>query len=38
MGRELKQVPLDFEWAENKVWQGWLNQVRCEAVSITRCG
>lgn len=25
MGRELKRVPLDFDWPENKVWGGFLN-------------
>lgn len=25
MGRELKRVPLDFVWPENKPWQGYLN-------------
>lgn len=25
MGRELKRVPLDFEWPLNKVWSGFLN-------------
>ena len=25
MGRELKRVPLDFQWPLNKVWSGFLN-------------
>ena len=25
MGRELKRVPLDFQWPLNKVWAGFLN-------------
>ena len=25
MGRELKRVPLDFDWPQNKVWHGYLN-------------
>lgn len=25
MGREVKRVPLDFQWTENKVWEGFLN-------------
>lgn len=25
MGREIKRVPLDFEWPLNKVWEGFLN-------------
>jgi hypothetical protein len=25
MGRDLKRVPIDFQWPENKVWDGYLN-------------
>lgn len=25
MGRELKRVPLDFEWPRDKVWKGYVN-------------
>lgn len=25
MGRELRRVPLDFEWPLNKVWEGFMN-------------
>lgn len=25
MGRELKRVPLDFNWPFNKIWQGYIN-------------
>ena len=25
MGRELKRVPLDFKWAKNQVWKGYIN-------------
>lgn len=25
MGRELKKVPLDFDWPTDKVWDGFLN-------------
>lgn len=25
MGRELKRVPLDFEWPLNKIWDGFIN-------------
>jgi len=25
MGRELKRVPLDFQWPQNKAWSGYLN-------------
>lgn len=34
MGRELKRVPLDFDWPVHKVWRGYLNPhntaVQCE--------
>lgn len=34
MGRELKQVALDFDWPVNKTWQGYLNPLyaakKCE--------
>lgn len=25
MGRELKRVPLDFNWPKNSIWKGYLN-------------
>ena len=25
MGREIKRVPLDFDWPLNKTWEGFLN-------------
>ena len=25
MGRELKRVPLDFQWEINKLWCGYIN-------------
>lgn len=25
MGRELRRVPLDFDWPKNKVWKGFIN-------------
>ncbi len=25
MGRELKRVPLDFDWPQDKVWEGYVN-------------
>ncbi len=36
MGREVRRVPLDFEWPYNKVWKGFLNphyqnRIKCEA-------
>lgn len=30
MGRELRRVPLDFQWPENKVWHGYINPYRSE--------
>jgi len=31
MGRTLKRVPLDFQWPENKIWEGFVNPhyVKC---------
>lgn len=34
MGRELKRVPLDFQWPMNAVWKGYINpyrSVKCKA-------
>ena len=28
MGRLLKRVPLDFKWAKNQIWKGYLNPYR----------
>lgn len=36
MGRELRRVPLDFEWPMNKVWQGFINPLY-KAVKCTAC-
>lgn len=33
MGRELKRVPLDFDWPLNKVWKGFVNPLYC----ATKC-
>lgn len=33
MGRELRRVPLNFEWPLNKVWQGFLNPLH----TATKC-
>lgn len=30
MGREIKRVPLDFDWPLNAVWKGYLNPFRSE--------
>ena len=38
MGRELKRVPLDFDWPLNKPWEGFVNPhytaVECSAFSL----
>jgi hypothetical protein len=36
MGRELKRVPLDFQWPQNKVWSGYLNPHHT-AISCPHC-
>lgn len=38
MGRELKRVPLDFKWPENKVWDGYLNPHYAESHDCPVCG
>lgn len=39
MGRELRRVPLDFDWPINKTWEGFLNPLhvatKCEACDGT---
>lgn len=30
MGREIKRVPLDFDWPRGKIWQGYLSPERFE--------
>lgn len=37
MGRELKRVPLDFEWPENKVWEGFLNPHYAKSHDCAAC-
>jgi hypothetical protein len=41
MGREIKRVPLDFDWPLNKVWPGYLNpydvSTECPACEGTGC-
>lgn len=37
MGRELKRVPLDFEWPLNKPWSGFLNP-HYTATDCAHCG
>lgn len=38
MGREVKRVPLGFEWPINKVWEGFLNQHYKKSVECSECG
>lgn len=38
MGRELKRVPLDFKWPENKPWEGYLNQHYAKSHNCPACG
>lgn len=38
MGRELKRVPLDFQWPENKVWEGFLNPHYAKSHDCKACG
>lgn len=39
MGRELRRVPLDFDWPLNKVWAGFLNPhfKKCPAAAKNEC-
>lgn len=37
MGRELKRVPLDFEWPMNKVWKGYLNPHYAKSHACAAC-
>ena len=37
MGRELKRVPLDFDWPLNKVWKGFLNNHFVESSTCADC-
>jgi len=38
MGRELKRVALDFQWPENKVWEGYVNQHYSKSHDCEVCG
>ena len=38
MGRELKRVPLDFKWPENKPWKGYLNPHYAKSHDCPACG
>lgn len=37
MGRELKRVPLDFDWPLNRVWQGFINPYYKERITCPDC-
>lgn len=37
MGRELRRVPLDFEWPMNKVWEGYINPWSAFSETCTVC-
>lgn len=37
MGRELKRVPLDFDWPLNKVWGGYINPYQCQSTECPYC-
>lgn len=37
MGRELKRVALDFEWPEDKVWEGYLNPHYAKSHNCEAC-
>lgn len=37
MGRELKRVPLDFDWPVDKVWHGFLNPFYKHAFDCAHC-
>lgn len=38
MGRDLKRVPLDFKWPLNKIWAGYLNPFREQAIKCCKQG
>lgn len=37
MGREIKKVPLDFDWPMDKVWQGYLAPEKLTGIPCLRC-
>lgn len=37
MGREIKRVPIDFDWPLNKPWQGYLSPERFEEDTCSAC-
>jgi hypothetical protein len=38
MGHVLKRVPLDFQWPEKKVWEGYLNPHYAKSQDCAACG
>lgn len=38
MGREIKRVPVDFDWPIDKVWQGYLMPDEVDLPTCTDCG
>lgn len=38
MGREVRRVPVDFDWPINKVWQGFLMPERLQCPDCESCG
>ena len=38
MGREIKRVPLDFAWPQDKIWYGYLNPFYVHSSKCQHCG
>ncbi len=36
MSRELKRVPLDFDWPQKQIWWGYLLRVGCEYCKVVK--
>lgn len=37
MGREVRRVPLDFDWPQNKVWKGFLSPDKFDEIPCPDC-
>lgn len=37
MGRELKRVPLDFDWPQDKPWKGYINPFWNQSIKCPHC-